>query len=310
MFSIQKPFSIFSIFALILILAIPALPATSLAEIRIAATVGDLAAMAREIAGPDATVDLLAKPTEDPHFVSPKPSYVQRLSRADVIVYVGLDLEIGWLPTLLTGSRNPKLQAGQPGNFDASRHVQPRDVPTGRVDRSMGDVHPGGNPHFSTDPRQMARVAIAFGKTLGQIDPKNADAYTERAREFARSAIRAAQTWELKFEALPKENRKFVSYHAAWSYVAHWLSLEEVMQIEPKPGMAPNPRHVAAVLDTIKAQNIKVIAQFDYDSRSTTNQLAQKSGAKLVVLDAQSREKQTYADHINQFAQTLYEAMK
>jgi len=307
MISIPKPLFLFTIFALLLTLIIPA---TSMAEVRVAATVGDLAAMAREVGGSDVKVDLLAKPTEDPHFVSPKPSYVQRLSRADVLVYVGLDLEIGWLPTLLTGSRNAKLQAGQPGNFNASTHVQIRDVPSGRVDRSMGDVHPGGNPHFTTDPRQMARIAIAFGKTLAKLDPKNADAYTERARQFARSAIRAAQEWEPKFEALPKQNRKFVSYHASWSYVANWLSLEDVMQIEPKPGMAPNPRHVATVLEAIKAQNIKVIAQFDYDSRATTNQMAQKSGAKLVVLDAQSRENQTYAEHINQFAKTLYEAMK
>lgn len=307
MFLIKKPLNFVAIFALLLTIALPSI---ALAEVRIVATVGDLAAMAREVAGPDATVDLLTRPGEDPHFVSPRPSYVQRLSRADVLVYTGLDLEVGWLPTLLTGSRNAKLQAGQPGNFDASKHVILRDVPTGRVDRSMGDVHPGGNPHFSTDPRQMARVALAFGKTLAQIDPKNADAYNERAREFAYDAIRTAQHWEEEFKKIPRSQRKFVSYHAAWSYVANWLELQDVMQIEPKPGMSPNPRHVARVLETIQDQNIKVIVQFDHDSRATTNQLAQKSGAKLLVLDGHTRENQTYKDHINQLAKKLHEALQ
>ncbi|MBA2664920.1 MAG: zinc ABC transporter substrate-binding protein [Bradymonadaceae bacterium] len=285
------------------------LPASGLAEVRIVATVGDLAAMAREVAGGDAVVDLLARPSEDPHFVDPKPSYVRRLARADVLVYTGVDLEIGWLPTLLIGSRNAALQPGQPGNFDASHHVVLQGVAAGPVDRSMGDVHPGGNPHYTTDPRQMARVALAFGQTMGRIDPDNAPAYRERARNFARDCIRTAQRWEEHFAQLPANARKFVSYHEAFNYVASWLGLEDVIRIEPKPGIAPNPRHVARVVEAIKSQKIRLILQSEYYPLSTANILAQQTGAKIVVIAAQTREDQRYVEHIDHVVSLIFEGL-
>lgn len=298
------------IFAAMLLALCFAIPASAAAELRIVTTVGDLGAMAREVVGEHGKVDVLARPTEDPHQLDPKPSFVTRLARADMLVVVGLDLEVGWLPTLLTGSRNAKIQPGQPGHFDASRHAVLQDVPAGRVDRAMGDVHPGGNPHFTTDPRQMARVALAFGQALGTIDPERADVYRERARNFARDSIRLAQRWEDRMAELPAEKRTFVSYHKAWTYVANWLGLEDVIQIEPKPGIAPNPRHVAQVVETIRSRNIPLILQSEYYPPTNARIIAQQTPATLVVVPSQTREGQRYVEHIEEMVEKIYGGLR
>jgi zinc/manganese transport system substrate-binding protein len=294
----------------IIFLALILVPMAATAEVRIVATTGDLAAAARAIVGDDGSVELLVRPVEDPHFVDPRPSYVRHVARADLLVFVGLDLEVGWLPTLMTGSRNPKIQPGQPGHFDASRHVVAQEVPTGAIDRSMGDVHPGGNPHYSMDPRQMARVGLALGQTLGRLRPEQAEVFQARARDFARDCIRVAQKWEKSFEELSKKDRQFVSYHKAWGYVATWLSLDEVIQIEPKPGIPPNPRHVARVVKTIDEREIPVILQLDYYPTTTGNLIAGRTGARLVAVPAQTREDQTYVEHIDELVGKIYGGMR
>jgi zinc/manganese transport system substrate-binding protein len=294
----------------LILIVLTLLPTLAMAELRVVATTGDLAAAARAILGDDGHVDVLVRPAEDPHFVEPRPSFVRLVARADMVAYVGMDLEIGWLPTLITGSRNPKVQAGQPGDFNASRHVVARDVATGRVDRSMGDVHAAGNPHYTTEPRQMARIAIAMGQALGQLEPAKAEVFRERARNLARECIRLAQTWEARFAEIPEERRQFVSYHAAWSYVANWLALEDVAQIEPKPGIGPNPRHVAHVVRLIEERKVPVIIQLDYYPVTTGNLIADRTPAKLLVLPAQTRENETYIEHIGGLAAMIYEVLR
>lgn len=299
----------FSWIFVVTLLVLVALPSQATAELRIVTTTGDLAAMARAIVGDDGQVENLVRPTEDPHFVDPRPSFARILNRADMVVYVGLDLEVGWLPTLVTRARNDAIQRGRPGNFDASRFIQPLDVATGRVDRSMGDVHPEGNPHYTTDPRQMARVALAFGQALGELRPAMADEFRERSREFARECIRLAQRWEESFAEIPEEYRQIVSYHNAWSYVAHWLNLDDVIQIEPRPGVPPNPRHVGRVREMIEARNIGVILQLEYYPQTTANVLAERMGVEVIVAPAQTRADESYIDHIDNIVRPIYEAL-
>jgi zinc/manganese transport system substrate-binding protein len=287
-----------------------ALPSVAGAELRVVATTGDLAAMARVILEDDGVVETLVRPAEDPHFVDPRPSFARHLNRADLVVFVGLDLEIGWLPVLISRSRNSGIQAGEAGHFDASAFIQPTDVSTGRVDRTMGDVHPGGNPHYTTDPRQMARVALAFGRTLGELRPAMAEEFRERSREFARDCIRFAQEWEEKFDEIPEEHRRFISYHKSWTYVASWLSLEDVTQIEPRPGVPPNPRHIAHVVEVIEARKVGVILQLEYYPRTTANTLAERTGVQVIQVPAQTRDDQTYFEHLEEIIRPLYEAMK
>lgn len=284
-------------------------PAFAMSEVRIVATTGDLAATARAIVGEDGQVELLVRSGQDPHFVDPRPSFVRHVARADMVAFVGMELEVGWLPTLMTGSRNPKVLPGQPGHFDASRYVVPRGVAAGRVDRSMGDVHPEGNPHYSTDPRQMARVALAMAQALGQIRPEKADVFRERARDFARDCIRIAQKWEAEFAKIPESKRRFISYHEAWNYVAHWLGLDEVAHIEPKPGIPPNPRHVAHLVRLIEERGVSIIVQLDYYPMTTGNLLADRTKTELVIVPAQTREDQTYIEHIEELVTLIHEGL-
>jgi zinc/manganese transport system substrate-binding protein len=297
------------LFALLIAIGLVALPSSAFADVRIAATLGDLGAIAQQVGGDKAKVTVLAAPQQDPHFVDAKPSYVAELSKADIVVLNGMSLEVGWLPSLITGSRNPDLRQGEAGYFDASQFVVRRGVPSTKIDRSMGDVHPEGDPHYTFDPRQGARVAIALGKRLAKIDPDNGDYYEANAREFAKECIRLAQKWELKFGELDADKRTVVVFHEAWSYIENWLKLEQVEAVEPKPGVPPNPKHVAKVLKTIKSTNARAILQMEYYPDSATNLLAEKTGAELVRLQGQAREGESYLERVDRLAEKIYNAV-
>ncbi len=287
------------------------LPAVAFAELKVVTTLADFGAMSRAILQDDGETTVLVRPSEDPHFVDPRPSFARYLNQADMVVYAGMELEIGWLPSLLTRSRNSAIQRGQPGHLDASEYVQAQDVPRGTIDRSMGDVHPGGNPHYNTDPRQMARVALAFGERLGQIRPAMADEFMERARDFARDNIRFAQKWEQKFAELSEESRQFISYHKTWSYVDNWLDLNHVAELEPKPGVPPNPRHIAHIIETMEAHQVGVILQLEYYPTDTAEAIANRidHDVQIFSVQAMAREDQKYLEHLEEVIRPLYEAM-
>lgn len=306
-----KPHRIYTVFATTL-LVLCLVPALAVADLKVVTTVGDLGAMAEEILQDDGEVETLVRPGEDPHFVDPRPSYARHLNDADMVVYIGLELEVGWLPTLIQQARNPDIQTGQPGHFDASDHIQPQEVPTGAIDRSMGDIHPGGNPHYNTDPRQMARAAMAFGDALGEIEPAMADEFRERSREFARENIRFAQRWEEKFAELSDDARQLIGYHNAWTYVGSWLDIDIPIQLEPKPGVPPNPRHVREVIDVIDSLGVGVIIQLEYYPTDSAEMIADRTERDVEVLSvsAQAREGQNYREHLDEVLESLYEAMK
>lgn len=284
-------------------------PAFASAKVNVVATLGDLAAVAEQVGGEDVEVELLASPQEDPHFVDAKPSYVRRVADADLLLYNGMSLEVGWLPTLIEGSNNGDVQSGQKGHFDASEHIEKKGEATGKVSRSKGDVHPEGNPHYTVDPRQTARVAVALGKRLGEIDPDNADAYRKRAKEYASELLKTGKYWEKRFEEIDQSCRKVVVYHEAWDYLLDWLSLESAVAVEPKPGVSPNPKHVAKVLEKIKSEGIAVLIQMEYYPNKHTKMLAERGDARLIEVDGQTREGDDYVKRIYKLAATLHSAI-
>jgi zinc/manganese transport system substrate-binding protein len=251
------------------------------AEVRVEATVPDLAALARAVGGPDLHVTSMAVPTQDPHFVDAKPSLALDLSKADLLVVVGLDLEVGWLPPLQTGSRNPRIQKGAPGYLDASTLVTVLERPAAPVDRSMGDVHPGGSPHYLHDPRRAILVAEGIAARLAAIDPAGAGTYRANAAAFRATVEAALPRWTARAAAL--RGAPVVVYHRSWGYLADWLGFRIVAELEPKPGVPPTAAHVARVVGDAKAQGVTIVLQEAWFPTTNGKAVCDRTGARLVV---------------------------
>jgi zinc/manganese transport system substrate-binding protein len=250
------------------------------AQLKVVATLPDLAAVAKEIGGTAVDVTALAKATEDPHFVDAKPSHVVTLNRADVLIEGGAGLEQGWLPALLQGVRNTKIAAGAPGRITANAHVKMLEVPTA-LDRSQGDVHAQGNPHFMIDPANAKLVATEIATRLAQIDPKNAALYQGNLAKFNTSVDQKTTAWTAALA--PFKGAKIVTYHRDFVYLADRFGLEVVGTLEEKPGIAPSPAHLAQVIQTMKTQNAKAILVQPYQNRRTAETVARQAGG--IVLD-------------------------
>ncbi len=265
---------------LVLVLAFglaSALPAA--AKLNVVATLPDLAAVAREVGGENVDVTVLAKPTEDPHFVDARPSFVVKLRQADVLIDGGAELEIGWLPPLLQNARNPKLEAGQPGRVQASQGIKLLEVP-GQLTRAAGDVHAQGNPHFMIDPIIAKAVAQHIANAFAAVDPPHAAEYAASEKKFENTINTKLQEWGTKL--LPFRGQSIVAYHDSWPYFAHRFGFKIDVFLEPKPGIPPSPSHLAEVIGQIKAQQIKAIIVEPYHNRKIAEKAAQSTGAKVV----------------------------
>lgn len=293
----------------LLLAALALLPLAARADVEIVATLPDLAAIAREIGGPHATVTALAPPGQDPHHVDARPSLILPLARADLLIVNGLELEIGWLPPLQVAARNGRIQTGAEGWFDASTVIERLGVPQGPIDRAMGDVHPGGNPHYTFDPRAARRVAAALAERLAAIDPAHATAYRDRARAFDARLTAFAAAQSARFAALPAARRRVVAWHASLTYLFDWLGLSEAITIEPRPGIAPTPAHVARVLEVMKRKGIGVIVQESYYPQKTSDTLARLAGAAVVVLPGGTPDDTDYLTHLTRITDALYTAL-
>jgi zinc/manganese transport system substrate-binding protein len=251
------------------------------ADLDVVATVPTLAALAKEIGKGHTSVTALALPSQDPHFVDAKPSLALKLRDADLLLAVGLQLEVGWLPTLQTGSRNGKILVGSRGYLECSNFARLKEVPQ-MVDRSQGDIHPGGNPHYLYDPRQLVHVAIGVAGRMAELDPDNAKAYQDNLKVF----LKKLHTLEKKLakRMKPREGTPVVTYHRSWTYLIDWLGFDQVATLEPKPGIPPSPAHVAKVLGLARQKGVKLIIQESYYPDETGKLVAEKAGAKLVVL--------------------------
>lgn len=280
------------------LLAALLVPRLAAADLQVVATVPTLASVAKAIGGSKIEVRSLALHTQDPHFVDAKPSLALRLNKADLLLAVGLDLEIGWLPTLQLGARNGDIQVGSRGYLDCSQFIKKQEIPQ-VVDRSQGDIHPGGNPHYLYDPRAVKNVAKGIADRLGDLDPDHRRFYHAKLKRFLKKV--RAKTKALKLRMAPYRGKPIIGYHKSWAYLADWLGLQQVEFVEPKPGIPPNPAHVARVLVTARKRNVPVIIQEGFYPNSTTKLVAKKSGANLVVVPGgvDFRGGQSYFEHLD-----------
>ncbi len=256
-------------------------PCEGHAVVRVVGTLPDFAQLAEELGGERVEADSLILGTEDCHFVDPKPSHVVRLHRADLLVFIGLELESGWLPPLLTQARNTKIQPGEPGYLDASTVIDAKEVPV-NIDRSMGDLHSGGNPHYYASPLEMKKVAEAISARLMELDPEGRSVYESRLNTFRAKFDRKMKEWAAA--AAPFKGKAVVEYHKSWIYVIDWLGMKSIGALEPKPGIPPSPSHVTQLLMRVRSKNVAFVFQSVYQSSRLARVFASKSEARLLLL--------------------------
>jgi zinc/manganese transport system substrate-binding protein len=269
------------------------------AAVKVIATTEDLASLVTEIGGDKVSVDALARGYQDPHFVEAKPSFVLKLHSADLLVVVGRELEVSWLPALITQSRNAKLQPGGSGYLDASSTVRILDVPTGQITRAMGDVHPQGNPHYWLDPANGRRIAKAIQDKLSQLSAADAPYFAQRYADFDRRLGDAEKRW--KAAMAPYRGTKIVTYHRSWPNFAEAFGLDVVGYVEPKPGIPPSPAHTLTLVQEMKAQRIGLILVEPYFDLKTPNAIARDTGAKVLVMPPSVGGVKEAADYIRLF---------
>ena len=267
-----------SIFLAAVLFASPAFAA----GLKVVTTTEDLASLAREVGGDRVTVVALAKGYQDPHFVDPKPSFIFEVSRADVLIVVGRELEIGWLPPLINSSRNAKIQVGGNGYLDASLNVKILEIPTGQVTREMGDVHPQGNPHYWLDPGNGRRIAMAIRDKFTQLDPSNKATFDARYADFDKRLADAEKRWDATMA--PYKGTKIVTYHRSWPNFMDRFGLNVMGYVEPKPGIPPSPSHTIDLINGMKAQGVKLIVVEPYFDLKTPQAIATQVGGTVLVL--------------------------
>ncbi len=296
--------------ATVALIALSGTGAAFAGKLKVVATTPDLAAIAREIGGDAVQVTALGKPTEDQHYVDAKPSHIVTLNRADVLIEGGAELELGWLPPLLESARNAKIGAGAPGRIVASRGVRMLEIPA-TFDRSRGDVHALGNPHFLIDPLNVKIIAGQIASQFAQVDPGSASLYRANLARF--NARLDAKLADWRRQLGPFKGAKIVTYHKDFSYLAQRFDLQVVETLEPKPGIAPSPAHLARVIGAMKAANARVILVQPYQNRRTAETVARQTGA--VVLDVPQqpgarRNTTTYFDMMDYMVGTLAAALR
>ena len=280
------------------------------AKLNVVATLPDFGSLAREIGGDKVEVVTLAKPTEDPHFVDARPSFVVSLRTADVLIDGGAELEIGWLPPLLQNARNARIEIGKPGRVIASQGIRLMNVPA-NVTRAAGDVHALGNPHFMSDPIIAKAVALHIAQSFSALDAANAAFYDANYKKFEATINAKLQEWGAAL--LPFKGQSVVAYHDSWPYFAHRFGLKIDIFLEPKPGIPPSPSHLVEVIGQIKAQNIKAIIVEPFHDRKIAERAASATGAKVIDFaqyPGALPNTETYAQLMDMLVSRLAAAMK
>jgi zinc/manganese transport system substrate-binding protein len=294
----KKLFFIFSIlFSAILFSSILTSTFALAKTLNVVTSIQALGALAQEVGGDKVSVTSLSKGYMDPHFVEAKPNLILALHKADLLIHVGLDLEVGWLPPLLLGSRNTSIKLGTDGNLCAGDFIHILKVPSVKVDRSMGDIHPQGNPHFWIPPKNGLLIAKGISDRLKKLQPDDAKYFDMQYEKFAKKIADLEKTLEPKVKRL--NHVKVVLYHDSWVYVSTWLGLDEVGYVEIKPGVPPDPSHLVDLIKEIKKVKAKVILMESFYNKDIAKSVAEKSGAKLLELPSDvgaSEDIKTYSD--------------
>ena len=278
-----------------------ATPSPARAALHVVTTVEGLAALVGEVGGDRVRVESLSRGVSDPHFVDANPMLAVKLRNASLLVDVGLELEIGWLPPLVTQARNPDIRPGEKGRLTAASAIQVLDVPTGPVDRSMGDLHPQGNPHFLNDPRRGLEVAAAIAARLSELDPAGAATYRSRLEAFRARLEERMAAWDK--ELAPFRGRKIFIQHRTLTYFLDYSGLVDAGEMEPRPGVPPPPSHLAELVEIARAQKVtEIVVENFYDAKSA-EVVARHSGAKVVQIPGDvggDPGARTYVDYVDE----------
>jgi len=269
------------------------------AALNVVTTTEDLAALAREVGGDKISVESLSRGYQDPHFVEAKPSFVIKLHSAALLIAVGRELEIGWLPPLVNQARNAKVQPGGEGYFDASQGVKILEIPTGQLTRAMGDVHPQGNPHYWLDPDNGLRIAKGIQKKLSALSPGDAAYFADREAAFEKRLTEAQKRWDAQLA--PYKGTKIVTYHRSWPNFVDRFGLDVIGYVEPRPGIPPSPSHTLDLINDMKAKNVKIIMVEPYFDLKTPNSIARETGAKVLVMAPSVGAEKEITDYVSLF---------
>src|SRR6202049_2285409 len=250
-------------------------------KLNVVTSTTDMAALTQEVGGEKVAVESIAKGYQDPHFVEAKPSFLLKLRQADLLVVVGLQLAIGWVPPLLTQSGNRRIQVGAPGYLDASQFAEILEIPQGTVTRAEGDVHPLGNPHYWLDPDNGRRIARGIANRLADMDPADGAFLPQRFRDFEKRLLAAEQKWDTEMK--PYRGRKVVTYHRSLPNFAKHFGLDVIGYVEPRPGIPPTPSHTLELIQLMKRENCKIILVEPYFDLKTPQSIARETGAQVVV---------------------------
>ena len=293
---------------LISILILAASTAAAHAKLNVVTSSQDLASIVKEVGGDRVSATSIARGYQDPHFVEAKPSFLLQLRKADLLVVVGMELEIGWLPPLIDQSRNATIRPGAPGYLDVSRGVEILDRPTGAVNRSMGDVHPLGNPHYWLDPGNAIRIAMQVEKKLEELVPGDAALFRKNLDNFKKRMNEANQRWTKQLA--PYRGAKIVTYHNSWPNFARRYGLNVVGYVEPKPGVPPSPSHTLALINLMKREKVKVILVEPYFDLKTPQSVADRAGAKVLVMYPSVLGRPELTDYFKLFDRNVSELIK
>jgi zinc/manganese transport system substrate-binding protein len=256
------------------------LPLNAAAGLRVFSCEPEWTSLVTELAGDHADVFTATTAQQDPHYIQARPSLIAQMRRADLVVCTGAELEVGWLPVLMSRGGNPRVKPGTDGYFEAANFVPMLEVPQ-RLDRAEGDVHPKGNPHVQLDPRNIARIAPVLSERLAKLDPANAADYQKRLEDFSRRWQSAMQRWETESASL--RGMPIVVHHKSWAYLNEWLGLKEIGTLEPKPGVPPSSSHLAELLETLKATPAKAVIRAPYQDPRASEWLSKQVPGLVMI---------------------------
>jgi ABC-type Zn uptake system ZnuABC Zn-binding protein ZnuA len=278
-------------------------------KLNVVATTPDLASIARAVGGEMIEVTSIARPNEDPHFVDARPSFIRLLNQADVLVEGGAQLEAGWLPPLVDSARNSHIEMGTPGRVIASEGIALLDAPT-RLDRSLGDVHPQGNPHYLLDPVNAKTVAVTIQAHLCAVDAAHCSSYQDGARRFAEAIDAKLPQWQTALG--PMRGAKVVAYHKDFDYFADRFGFDVIDTLEPKPGIPPSPTHLVELIPKMQAQHVRVILAEPNRERQNPEFVAAKTGARVLWMPIMPGSEETgdYVSLIDHNVRQLADALR
>jgi len=280
-------------------------------RLRIVTTLPSLASITEHVGGGHVVVNSITRGSQDAHYIEAKPSYMMQLHRADLLIYSGLELEIGWLPLLIQGARNQKVAVGSIGHLNASAALSEENVvqkPRGEVDRSMGDVHPLGNPHYLLNPYHGLKVADLIAEKLIQLDPSHEQRYQQNLEDFRRTLQSRISDWERRASGLA--GLEVVCYHPHWTYTLDWLGIINTGYIELRPGIPPSPKHKMAMTQLMQQRDIRIVIISSWKEPSKAEEVAKASDATLVILPGEVRALGESEDYITWIDYVVSELVK